>query len=395
MRVQFLYRLLSKQGIAAVVLAASFGVQSGCSSSDPELPSTSYGTITTWAGEAGRAAFDGDGKSIKDSWLYYPVDLTFTSTGCYVLDWNNHRLRLITPQNTFQTVVGTHLLGDGDSLQADRTAPGALGTDIDLNHPTDVVELPNGRLLLSCWHNHKIREYDPATGLAFVRIGDANGYDGDGGPARDALLDFPTQTVVGADGSLYILDQRNMCVRKVDPNGVISTVVGTGMPGFNGDGRDPATAQLNFPTGNNPEIAGALALDGQGRLYVADELNHRIRRVDFDKNVIETVAGNGVAGFGGDHGDARAASLNTPGDIEFGPDGRLYIADERNHRVRAVDLVTGIIVTVAGNGQAGFGGDGGPADEAMLRRPWGIAFDPNGDLYIADSYNHVIRRVAH
>jgi len=369
----------------------------GCSSStDPQKETVctdSYGTISTWAGDPGRAAFDGDGNPIDESYLYYPADLTFTSTGCYVLDWNNHRIRRVTDQNTFETVMGTDLLGDGDPNLLDRVQ-WVDATTINLNHPTGVMELPNGHLLVSCWHNHKIREYDPTTGMATVIIGADNGYAGDGGDARDARLDFPMQTVRASDGSLYILDQRNVCIRKVDPSNVITTICGNGVAGYSGDGGPPKNAQLNLPTGNNPPISGALALDSQGRLYISDTDNHRIRRIDFALDVIETVAGNGTAGYSGDCGDATAASLNYPKDVEIGPDGRLYVADEHNHRIRAVDLATGIITTVAGNGTQGFGGDGEAASAAKLYRPWSIAFDASGDLYIADTYNHVIRRVA-
>jgi sugar lactone lactonase YvrE len=133
--------------------------------------------------------------------------------------------------------------------------------------------------------------------------------------------------------------------------------------------------------------------DGQGRLYVTDSLNNRVRRIDFNANIITTVAGNGAAAFGGDGGPAVDASLNNPRDLEFGPDGRLYIADENNNRVRALDLDTGIITTVAGNGEAAFAGDGGPAVDASLNRPSGLAFDDQGRLYIGDTYNHRIRRV--
>jgi DNA-binding beta-propeller fold protein YncE len=345
-----------------------------------------------WAGQPGTAAWDGDNNDLLASFLYQPADLTFTSSGCYILDWNNHRVRRVTAQNTLVTAIGTDILGDGDPNLLDRVQPVPANT-IDLNHPTDVMELPNGHLLLSCWHNHKIREYDPSTGQAWVIIGDNNGFAGDNGDARAALLDFPTQTVRASDGSLYILDQRNVRIRKVDPNFVITTVCGTGVQGYNGDGIDPATAQLNFPIGNNPWISGALALDAQDRLFVSDMENHRIRRIDFVQNIIETVAGNGVPGFSGDGGDATAASLNYPRDIEIGPDGRLYIADEMNHRIRAVDLTTGIIKTVAGTGEAGYSGDGGSATQAKFWRCGALAFDASGNMYIADTFNHVIRKV--
>jgi DNA-binding beta-propeller fold protein YncE len=173
----------------------------------------------------------------------------------------------------------------------------------------------------------------------------------------------------------------------------MSTVVGTGDAGFAGDGGSPLDAQIQMPSGSNPPPAGALVFDDQGRLYISDALNNRIRRVDFQLDLIETIAGDGQAAFGGDGGPALAASFNNPRDLVFGPDNRLYVADELNHRIRAIDLTTGTITTVAGNGLAAFIGDGGPATASSLYRPAGLEFDADGHLYIADTYNHRIRRV--
>jgi len=173
----------------------------------------------------------------------------------------------------------------------------------------------------------------------------------------------------------------------------MSTVVGTGDAGFAGDGGSPLSAQIQMPSGSNPPPGGALAFDSEGRLYISDALNHRIRRVDFQLDLIETIAGNGLAGFSGDGGPAIEASFNNPRDIIFGPDNRLYVADEFNHRVRAIDLTTGTITTVAGNGIAAFVGDGGPATVSSLNRPAGLEVDAESHLYVADTYNHRIRRI--
>ena len=127
--------------------------------------------ISTWAGVGGIAGFNGDGHDIAASWMSYPTDLEFTSTGCYVLDWNSHRVRLVTPQNTFQTVIGSDFVGDGDPDLNDRFPPGVPGTTVYLNHPTDIDELPGGLILLSAWHNHKLRIYNPSTGLVYVSCG--------------------------------------------------------------------------------------------------------------------------------------------------------------------------------------------------------------------------------
>jgi sugar lactone lactonase YvrE len=353
------------------------------------------GTTCIWAGTF-RAGFNEDGLPLTESDLYWPVDVTFTRSGdAYVLDWNNHRVRRVDADRTFETVIGTDFVGDGDPLTQDLQAPGVPGTTIALNHPTQLLEQPDGSLLLVAWHNHKLRHLDPDTGMVYVTCGRGAGYDGDGGPAADEAtrLNQPSGGVFAPDGSLYLLDQRNQRVRRIAPDGVIDTVVGTGEPGFAGDGGPPLQAQLSLPTGSNPPPAGTITLDDQGRLYIADTLNHRIRRVDFAADVIETVAGDGNPGFGGDDGPGTQASLHNPRDIVYGPDGRLYIADERNHRIRALDIDTGTITTVMGTGEPERGEDGLPPRETALENPAGVAFDADGRLYVSDTNNNVIRRV--
>ncbi|HEX5132602.1 MAG TPA: hypothetical protein VFX92_08950 [Candidatus Krumholzibacteria bacterium] len=360
-------------------------------------------TITTWAG-TGEAGFNGEDVHRTDVQFYWPVDAEFTPTlGTFIVDWNNHRVRAVAPDGIVSTVMGTNSIGDGPATPnvGMDVASGWPGEECDLNHPTQVLERQNGKLLVVCWHNHKLREWDPATGLETVLMGRGPGCTGDGGLASSAsaLLNQEAHAVEAPDGSLYIMDQRNQCVRKIDPAGVVSTVAGTRVcnlapGGFSGDGGDPLLAQINQPTGPNPNPpGGGLALDDQGRLYISDTLNHRIRRVDFTMNVIETVVGNGKAAYAGDCGSPLKASLNTPLDICFGPDGRLYIADTYNNAVRAVDFDKNVITTVAGTGVRGFSGDGGPAGKARLALPYGVGFDAAGDLYIADTYNHRIRRV--
>ncbi len=350
--------------------------------------------LCTYAGN-GEAAFDGDGNSLEESSFYWPIDLTFTRAGdIYVLDWNNHAVRKVEADDTLRTVIGSGFVGDGPPDLSDLEPPGAEGTEVDLNHPTQLVEMPDDKLMLVAWHNHKLREYDPETGRVLVTCGAGAGFSGDGEGARGALLNQPTQLIFGEDGSQYILDMRNQVVRTIDPDGVISTVAGTPtMAGYEGDGGSPLEARFRFPAGSNPPPGGALAFDGDGRLYVSDTLNHAIRRIDFEENRIDTVAGTGEAGFSGDGGDAVDAELNNPRDLQLSPDGKaLYFADENNQRVRVIDLESGSIDTVAGNGEVGYEGEGFAPTETSLNRPAGLAFDADGFLYIADTYNHRIRR---
>ena len=358
-----------------------------------EIQCDQPGMICTWAG-MGIEAFDGDGNTLLESAFYWPVDITFASSGTYILDWNNHRVRRITAQGTLETVIGTDFVGDGPYDLSDTNPPGAPGTEITLNHPTQLAEMPDGTMLLVSWHNHKIRTYDPETGLVYISCGSAPGHAGDGGPARQARLDQPQSLAQTADGGMYILDQRNQVIRMIDADGVMHTVAGVPRsPGFSGDGDDPLLAQFSFPTGSNPQPAGGIAVDSDGLLYVADTLNHRIRVIDFEANTIDTLAGMGEPGFSGDDGPAIEAQINNPRKLTIGPDDRLYFGDEFNHRIRAVDLDTGIITTVAGNGQAGFSGDGLPPEQASLDRPVGVTFSPEGDMYIIDTNNNRIRRV--
>jgi sugar lactone lactonase YvrE len=360
------------------------------------------GSICTYAG-TGVAAFNGDGRDRTKSHLYWPFDMEFTPSGrIYVLDWNNHRVRQIMPDATFQTVVGTDFVGDGPPDLSDLTAPGAPGVTVDLNHPTDIQEFPGGDILIMAWHNHKIRVLDPDTGLVQVLSGAGAGFV-DGVQAKDARVNQPPRGVLDPNGNLFFIDQRNQRIRLIRSfaaqrsAAMVSTVAGVGPPpGYNGDG--PAlTTQFNFPTGTNPEPTGGLALAPNGDVYFSDTLNHRIRRLrfagpDFTDGAIVTIAGTGTAGYSGD-GTASTAQINYPQDLEIGPDGKLYLADTNNHRIRRIDLSNDTIETVVGTGAEGYSGDGGPAIDATLNRPFGIAFDLFGNLYVSDTFNSRIRKV--
>jgi len=377
---------------SAVVLSMS-ALLGACDGATNDAACSDPGTLCTWAG-TGEPGFDGDGNPLLESLLYWPIDVTFTSDDeAYILDWNNHAVRHVEPDGTLQTVIGTGFIGDGPADLSDKEPPGAPGTTVDLNHPTQLVELSSGKLLLVSWHNHKLREYDPDTGLVVIVCGAAPGFKGDDGPARGAALNQPSMVALDEDDSEYILDMRNQVIRKIDPEGVIHTVAGTPMTkGYAGDGGPPLGAEFDFPSGSNPPPGGGLAIDDDGRLYVSDTLNHAIRRIDFAANVIETFAGTGEAGYGGDGELATEAQLNNPRDLAISPDGTtLYVADELNDRVRSIDLDSGVIDTVAGNGERGYDGEGKVPTETALNRPAGLAFDLDGMLYIADAYNHRIR----
>ncbi len=374
------------------------------------------GSICTYAGD-GETAFNGDGKDRLRTALYWPFDIQFTAKGRrIVLDWNNHKIREILGDDTLSTLVGSDFLGDGPLDLSDLSLPGAIGQLVDLNHPTDVQEMPNGDVVFAAWHNHKLRVVDGESGLVRVLVGRGPGFVGDGRAASQmplALLNQPSHIALDPQGNLFILDQRNQRIRVLydfdqqRENSVLDTVAGNPDPpaagalpkgGYNGDGPALMT-KLNFLTGGNPEPSGGLAIDSLGNLYFSDTNNHLIRRVqftsgDFKAGVVTTIAGSpGVPGYSGDGGNAADAKINFPSDMEIGPDGNLYFADTNNHRVRRINLTDGTIETVVGAGSKGYSGDGGPALEAQLNRPFGVAFDSEGDLYVSDTFNSRIRKV--
>jgi streptogramin lyase len=356
---------------------------SGCDQGDT-CPRTS-GTLCTYMG-TGYAGLGAEGQPRLETPLYLPQDLTLGPDGrAWVMDWNNHRVRVVRADGTVETVIGTGELGDAEDGHAHH---------IGLNHPTHVTFDSQGRLILSAWHNSKVMRMDLGTGeLETIAGTGKRSFGGDGGPAVAAILDLPVATVFGPDGSLYIADQANQRVRRVDTTGVITTVVGTGESGFGGDGGPALSAKLQGPAGQAASPSGKIAMDAQGNLYIADSGNQRVRKVTPD-GAITTVAGSGA--LEGDIGEgvpAVRARLSRPTDVALGPDGSLYIADTDHSCIRKVDP-EGLIHTMAGVcGQAGNAGDNGPATSALLSRPFGIEVGPDGTLYIADTYNHRIRVV--
>lgn len=342
------------------------------------------GRICTLAG-TGEAGLGDEGLDPRQTDLYLPQDTTIgPDERVYVIDWNNHRIRRINADGTTETVVGTGELGD---------AMDGEGVYSSLNHPTHMVVAPNGKFIIAAWHNSKIMEFDPDSGDLVTICGNGmRAFGGDGEPASEALLDLPTATAFDSVGNMYITDQANQRIRMVDTDGIITTRVGNGMPGYSGDGGPADAAQIKLPGGQSAPPAGRIAVDRDGNLIIADSANNVIRKVDA-AGVISTIAGNTDPTYGGDGGPATAASLSRPSDVDFDRDGNLYIADTDNSCVRKVDGA-GIITTVAGVcGQPGYGGDGGEAGKALLDRPYGVTLDDDGNLYIADTHNHRIRVV--
>jgi sugar lactone lactonase YvrE len=348
------------------------------------------GSIHTVAG-TGRPGFNGDGLPARESSLFWPDDIALSPSGeLCILDWNNHRVRLRRPDGTLLTVMGSDRSGDGDGDVADAY----------INHPTNVAWDAEGRIVVACWHNHKIKRVETDGTVRTIAGGDP-GFAGDGGPADQALLRLPSSIVALADGSLVVLDSGNQRVRRIDPGGRIETVAGTGERGYTGDGGPALAASFAFPDDGSATPGGKLAVDGEGGILIADAGNHVVRRID-PGGAIATIAGTGAPGYSGDGGPAANAMLHAPVDVAVAPDGSVYIADRDNRRVRRV-RPDGTIETVAGGHEhetgAGehthdpFDGDGGPAATAPLRLPSGIEIDQSGNLYIADTGSHTIRVV--
>lgn len=378
------------------------------------------GTVCTLAG-TGDYEFNGDGHDGVATTLYLPIDATMGPDGqLYILDWNNHRIRVLTHQGTVETVAGTGEVGDG---------PDGPALEAALDHPTHMIFDPLGRMIIATWHNGRIKRLDPSTGLLETTCGTGErAYGGDGGPARDAALNLPVSVALDASGSLLIMDQANQVIRRVDADGTIGTLAGRCLVGACAAGEEPIScpgeeAKMACGLADNPEVcsyacqpdfaghdgdvselrmsvlgsvpaypAGRLAVDPYGAIYFTDTYNHRVGRIDPD-GMVSTVAGNGTAGFAGDGGPAVDAQLDTPRDVAIGKDGTVYIADTYNSCVRAVSPA-GVITTAAGIcGERGFAGDGRAATEALFNRPYGIEVDAEDNLYIVDTHNHRVRLV--
>lgn len=391
------------------VLAAELLAAVGCgTSNDDPCEGATAGSVCRWAGTGHKGLNVETPRAHRlDSLVYFPSDLTFAPDGrAYVVDWNNHLIRRVEHDGTMTPVLGADYEGDGAPAEEDRlpecNPQGAHGTIVAMNHPTDVKIGPDGLVYVAAWHNNKIRVLDPDTLNAWVLTGDSYGFAGDGALACSAVFNQPKTLVFAPDDSIYTIDQRNGRIRKISPGTVservVTTIAGTGALGARGDGGPALEAEFGFELTATPRPSGALLLRDD-QLYVADSLNHSIRRIDLTTGMIDCWAGcTGAAGYAGDGGDARVAQFDFPLDLEQGPDGRMYVADRYNHAIRAIDMTTGVIETVVGDGVAcdserELCPEVGAARELRLHEPYGIAFDPDGNLYVADTHNSRIMKV--
>ena len=336
------------------------------------------GIISTIAG-TGEESYGGDGGPATQAQLHDPLDVEVDGQGnVYIADLWNHRIRKVdAATGIISTIAGTEHQDDGGD--------GGPATQAHLNGPHGVALDAAGNVYIGDYYGHRVRKVDAATGTisTIAGLGWPPGYSGDGGPATEAQLGEASGVAVDGSGNVYIADTGNHRIRKVDAaTGTISTLAGTTEAGDGG----PATSAQLFQL-------RSVAVDGTGHVYIADIRNHSIRRVDAFTGTISTLAGTGIRGDSGDGGPASKAQLSEPEAVAVDGTGNLYIADSANQRIRRVDATTGTISTIAGSGHWDYGGDGGPATEAHLRHPRGVAVDGDGNLYISDSGNHCIRKV--
>ena len=346
-----------------------------------------------------------------------------------------------------RTVLDASLAGYSDVVTVTVSAPGGLK---QLSTSFQLIAQTVISYLIADAENHRIRKVDIATGLITTFAGNGSpGYSGDDGPATDATINYPKGLIADQSGNVFIADTLNHRIRKVDPDGIITNFAGDGSSGHSGNGGPATSASMDEPHG--------VAVDGLGNIYIADTKNHRIRMVDTsdtmspfagsgnnsyqeltDEDVLATTAslnepngvyvdasgnvfiadtgncmirkvdastnritrvagavsgGNPSCGYSGDGGQATLAQLNKPRAVYVDIDGNIYIADDDNHRIRKVDISTGIITTIAGNGVGGYGGDDGPATSASIQNPKGVWVDEVGNVLIADTENHRIRKI--
>ncbi len=287
------------------------------------------------------------------------------------------RARAAAPlEGVVETLAGTGVKGfSGD---------GGPASQAQLNNVYGVARGPDGYLYICDMDNHRVRRVSP-DGIITTYAGDgAKANQGDGGPATRASLNQPYEVAWDREGNLHFVELGNHCVRRVDAKtGVISTVAGSGKPGFAGDGGPAPQAQLNAPH--------SLAFDAAGDLYICDILNHRLRRVAKDSRVISTWSGTGEKKTAPDGSPIAGSPLHGPRAVMFAADGRCWLALREGNAVVVLDPKTNTLRRMAGTGKSGFTGNGGPALMATLSGPKGIALDAAGNVYLADTESHSIR----
>ncbi|NUN52718.1 MAG: hypothetical protein HUU06_08035, partial [Planctomycetaceae bacterium] len=325
------------------------------------------GKIYTVVG-TGTGGFNGDGREARRSSLYWVEEVKFGPDGrLYILDWNNHMVRRLEADGTVSRLFGKGVPGDSEGTPE----------DTELNHPSSIDFGPDGRIFVGAWHNHKVKVYDPngGTPTVYTIAGTIQGNSGDGASAAQAkfnllpgVLLLPPDHPFGG-GDLLCTDAGNQCVRIVKlasdpltdtnvagvsvPTGKVERFWGTGVQGHDGNGGQASAARLGFSKAQNAESDGRMTMDAAGNVFLVNGVENVIRRIALD-GTITIVAGTGEAGYSGDGGPATSAKLNFPSDVAVAPDGTLFISDQLNNVVRKV-TPGGTISTFVGDGTGASG----------------------------------------
>ncbi len=336
--------------------------------------------ITTVAGDGygagtGRGGFSGDGGAATNAKLAQPRGVAVDLAGnIYIGDAENYVIRKVSPSGIISTIAGipgsSGYSGDGGPALSAKLS-GLFGICIDNSGNLFFADL------------QRIRKISTSGTITTVAGNGTAGYSGDGGNATAATIYNPYGLAVDAVGNLYIAEQLNNLVRKVSPSGIISTFAGMGTPSYSGDGGNATAAMLRQPE--------SVAVDNSGNVFIADAGNNVIRKVS-TSGIISTVAGTGLLSDGGDGGPATAANIQSPVGVAVDATGNIYIAEYLSS-VRMVNT-SGIISTIAGNGTAGYSGDGGPAVEAEFYYTWSLCLDGGGNIFVGDADNNVIRKIS-
>lgn len=391
------------------------------------------GVICTFAGVPLQAQLGPDDVKATKSPLFMPQDIVFMADGtAYLPDFNAHRLRTIDPKGIITTISGTGFLGDGPEGDSDYFA---------WNHPTGLAVDPNDPNILhvSAWHNSRINQVDLSTGLTTFEAGTGGRDYAWSDDPMGAVFDLPSSVAFDSKGNLYISDQANQAIRRITPAGELELVAGSpgednaaacnaalgpdpdpadmcedATAGYAGDGGPAIDALLYAEIGQAADPSNKIDIGPDDRLYLADSANNTVRVIDLNTGIIDRVAGipwhrttsalddlpPATDPTAGDGGSALDAYVNNPRDVAVGIDGELYIADTDNNCIRVVQP-DGTIETFAGTcGStpeigAKWTGEEVPATEAEFNAPYGVSVDHDGNVYVADTKNHVIRRVAY
>ncbi len=354
-------------------VAAAVGIATGLVMVSPAMALEGTDTITTYAGN-GALASSGDGGPAAAAGTPSPVGIAAAGDGRLVIpELSANRVRVVAASGTITTLAGTGVGGF--------SGDGGQAAAAQVNGPRDAAFDAAGNIYIADSDNDRIRKIAPDGIITTVAGSGVRGFSGDGGQATAAQLNNPVGVVVDTAGNIYIADALNLRIRKVATNGVITTIAGNGASGISGDGGPATSASFIRPDD--------VRINGLGAILVVDSGGHNVRSID-SSGKIATIAGNGTPGNSGDGGAATSAQLATPIEIAIDPFNNLYISDAGGNRIRRVNTA-GVISTIAGTGVRSFSGDGGPAASAQLNAPSGVSLNSAGDLFIADTGNNRVR----